>query len=157
MPIGSRPNYGNASITRASTLFSPSGAQIAPSPVKARSSTAKPGTRKTTAEVSATDETGCSGSITARSLGSFKLRRRSWLTPLSRLGGEIDKLSDQDKNRATRAMQCQTLVNLQWQEIDVLPLLDRISTIERQIREAREGNTTLLQISEQIGEAKEAR
>ena len=31
MQIGSRPNYGNASIMRASTLFSPSGAQIAPS------------------------------------------------------------------------------------------------------------------------------
>jgi hypothetical protein len=46
------------------------------------------------------------------------------------------------------------LVNLQWQEIDVLPLLDRISTIERQIREAREGNTTLLQISEQIDKQK---
>ncbi|MCR2832047.1 hypothetical protein NR402_17525, partial [Acidithiobacillus ferrooxidans] len=35
-----------------------------------------------------------------------------------------------------------------------LPLLDRISTIERQIREAREGNTTLLQISTQIEKQK---
>lgn len=52
-------------------------------------------------------------------------------------------------------MQCQTLVNLQWQEIDVLPLLDRISTIERQIREAREGNTALLQISQRIDKQKD--
>ena len=63
---------------------------------------------------------------------------------------EIETLANQDRNRATRAIQCQTLVNLQWQEIDVIPLLERISTIERQILEAREGNTALLQISERI-------
>jgi hypothetical protein len=38
--------------------------------------------------------------------------------------------------------------------IDVVPLLDRISTIEQQIREAREGNTALLQISERIDKQK---
>ncbi|MCK7574902.1 MAG: hypothetical protein MZV65_02760 [Chromatiales bacterium] len=47
-------------------------------------------------------------------------------------------------------MQCQTLVSLQWQEIDVVPLLDRIAAIELQIREAREGNTALLYLSERI-------
>ncbi|MGL1834428.1 ATP-binding protein [Rhodocyclaceae bacterium SMB388] len=87
-------------------------------------------------------------------LGLFQAQAQEQADAIARLGGEIDKLSDQDKNRATRAMQCQTLVNLQWQEIDVLPLLDRISTIERQIHEAREGNTTLQQISEQIEKQK---
>ena len=87
-------------------------------------------------------------------LGLFQSQAQEQADAIARLGGEIDKLSDQDKNRAARAMQCQTLVNLQWQEIDVFPLLDRISTIERQIREAREGNTTLLQISEQIEKQK---
>jgi uncharacterized protein YPO0396 len=87
-------------------------------------------------------------------LGVFKAQAQELADTIFRLGGEIDKLSDQDKNRATRAMQCQTLVNIQWQEIDLLPLLDRISTIERQIREARQENTSLLQISEQIEKQK---
>jgi uncharacterized protein YPO0396 len=83
-------------------------------------------------------------------LALFQIQAQGLADTITRLSGEIDKLSDQDKNRATRAMQCQTLVNLQWQEIDLLPLLDRISAIERQIREAREGNITLLQISGNI-------
>lgn len=83
-------------------------------------------------------------------LGLFQAQAQELADAIARLGGEIDKLTDQDNHRATRAMQCQTLVNLQWQEIDLLPLLDRISTIERQIRQAREDNTTLLQISERI-------
>jgi uncharacterized protein YPO0396 len=69
----------------------------------------------------------------------------------------IEKLADQDKNRANRAMQCQTLVNLQWQEIDVAPLLYRIDILNRNIRQAREGNTALQKISEQIDKQKKLR
>lgn len=84
----------------------------------------------------------------------FQAQAQEQADAIARLDGEIDKLANQDKNRAVRAIQCQTLVNLQWQEIDLLPLLDRISTLERQILAARQGNTTLLQISEQIGQQK---
>lgn len=84
----------------------------------------------------------------------FQAQAQDLAATISRLEGEIRKLAEQDKNRTTRAMQCQTLVNLQWQEIDLMPLLDRISTIERQIREAREGNSTLLQISARIEKQK---
>ncbi len=87
-------------------------------------------------------------------LGLFQAQAQELAATITRLRGEIETLADQDKNRATRAIQCQTLVNLQWQEIDVVPLLDRISTIEQQIREAREGNTALLQISERIDKQK---
>ena len=87
-------------------------------------------------------------------LGLFQAQAQELAATITRLGREIETLADQDKNRATRAMQCQTLVNLQWQEIDVIPLLDRIFTIERQIREAREGNTALLHISERIDKQK---
>lgn len=69
---------------------------------------------------------------------------------IARLDRALQVLKDQDDDRTTRVVQCQTLVNLQWQEIDVVPLLDRISVIERQIREARSGNTALQQISELI-------
>ena len=87
-------------------------------------------------------------------LGIFLAQVQEQKDAIARLDGEIEKLSAQDKNRAARAMQCQTLVNLQWQEIDMVPLLERISTLERQIREAREENAALLQISGQIGKQK---
>jgi len=88
-------------------------------------------------------------------LALFQTQALELAATITRLGGEIETLADQDKNRATRAIQCQTLVNLQWQEIDVIPLLDRISAIERLIREAQEDNTALQQISERIDKQKE--
>jgi uncharacterized protein YPO0396 len=88
-------------------------------------------------------------------LALFQKQAQELAATITRLGGEIDALVDQDNNRANRAMQCQTLVNLQWQEIDVSPLLERIAAIERQVREAREGNAALLQISERIGKQKD--
>lgn len=87
-------------------------------------------------------------------LAIFQAQAQELAATITRLQREIDAFADQDKNRASRAIQCQTLVNLQWQEIDVTPLLDRIAAIERQIREAHEGNTALLQISERINQQK---
>ena len=87
-------------------------------------------------------------------LSLFQAHAQELAATIARLEGEIDVLARRDTNRAARAMQCQTLVNLQWQEIDVIPLLDRISAIDRQIREARGGNTALLRISERVGKQK---
>jgi uncharacterized protein YPO0396 len=84
----------------------------------------------------------------------FQSRARELAATISDLSEEIKELADQDKNRMARAMQCQTLVNLQWQDIDISPLLYRIDTIKRQIREAQGGNAALLQISERIDKQK---
>jgi uncharacterized protein YPO0396 len=84
----------------------------------------------------------------------FQSRARELAATISDLSEQIKELADQDKNRMARAMQCQTLVNLQWQDIDISPLLYRIDTIKRQIREAQGGNAALLQISERIDKQK---
>jgi uncharacterized protein YPO0396 len=84
----------------------------------------------------------------------FQAQAQELAASIADLDRAIDKLDAQDQNRAERAMECQTLVNLQWQEIDVQPLLDRIASIERQLREAREGNTALRQISQRIEQLK---
>ena len=47
-------------------------------------------------------------------------------------------------------MQCQTFVNMQWHEIDLTPLIDRISVIEQQINETREGNAALQELGKRI-------
>jgi len=67
---------------------------------------------------------------------------------------KINTLSNQNTESLSRAMHCQTLSNLEWREIDVVPLLDRISSIEKSIREVREGNTALSELAKRITEQK---
>lgn len=87
-------------------------------------------------------------------LAIYAKQAQDFADAIVRLGKQIDTLGEQDNERARRAMQCQSLVNLQWQEIDLAPLLNRIAAIEKLLRELREGNTALRQISERIGQQK---
>jgi uncharacterized protein YPO0396 len=73
---------------------------------------------------------------------------------VSECDAKLNSLSNRDRENRSRAMHCQTLVNLQWQEIDVVPLLQRISDIENSIRKVREGNTALQEIARLINEQK---
>jgi uncharacterized protein YPO0396 len=66
------------------------------------------------------------------------------------LGAQLDALRGQRQARAGRLLHCQTLVNLQWQEIDVLPLADRIATIQRQLDALQTGNVDLQRIEERL-------
>ena len=63
---------------------------------------------------------------------------------------QITSLRLQVNSRAVRLMHCQTLVNLQWQEVDALPLAERISVIDRQLTSIRDGNATLQAIDERL-------
>lgn len=63
---------------------------------------------------------------------------------------QLRNLNDEERKRRERALQCQTLVNVQWMEIEVAPLLDRIVTIDRTLRETRDENTTLRELDRQI-------
>ncbi|MCL2237495.1 MAG: hypothetical protein FWC05_04465, partial [Treponema sp.] len=67
---------------------------------------------------------------------------------------KINTLSNQNTKSVSRAMHCQTLSNLEWKEIDIVPLLNRISSIEDSIREVREGNTALNELAERISKQK---
>lgn len=73
----------------------------------------------------------------------------------TRLDAEFERLRLQQQQGAARAIACSTLVNLQWQEIDVLPPLTRIGAIEQQLQALREGNSTLQQIDQQLREQAE--
>ncbi|QFY89759.1 ATP-binding protein [Magnetovirga frankeli] len=69
---------------------------------------------------------------------------------IAELDEHIKALTDQEGARAKRAIHCQTLVNLQWQEVDIAPLLTGIDKLERRIRDALEGNTELKNIADRI-------
>jgi uncharacterized protein YPO0396 len=68
----------------------------------------------------------------------------------AQLDAQLRALRAQRQARAARLLQCQTLVNLQWQEIDVLPLADRIATIQRQLDALQTGNADLQRIEERL-------
>ena len=85
----------------------------------------------------------------------FRQQAQVLADEISSTGKKIDLLSEQDNRSDKRARNCQTLVNLQWQEIDVIPLIDKISGIDKLIKEKREGNKKLLEIAELITRQKD--
>lgn len=80
----------------------------------------------------------------------FEQQARQLADHAAELSRKLKVLVDHDKAQRARAMHWQTLVNLRWQEIDAAAVLDRISTLERQIRDVQSGNIALQQIGEQI-------
>jgi len=72
-----------------------------------------------------------------------------------KLRAELDGLRRQRQAQASRLLQCQTLINLQWQEIDVLPVAERIAAIQRQLDALRNGNTDLQRIDERLRQQKD--
>lgn len=68
---------------------------------------------------------------------------------------QVASLQQQLADVIRRQRHCQTLVNLQWIEIDVLPLADRIAAIERQLASIRDGNVNLQAIDARLREQRE--
>ena len=83
-------------------------------------------------------------------LALFQTQAQTLAAQITQLEADIERLATEDNDQALRAMQCQTLVNLQWQDIDIAPLLSRIDTLAQQIHDAQQGNASLQQLSQQI-------
>ncbi len=89
-------------------------------------------------------------------LALYRRQAQELAGKISDLDERIKVLTDQEGARAKRAIHCQTLVNLQWQEVDVAPLLTGIDKLERWIRDALEGNTELKDVADQVERQKRA-
>jgi uncharacterized protein YPO0396 len=63
---------------------------------------------------------------------------------------KLRNLAQEEQQLGQRVLACQTLANTQWQEIDVPPLLARITSIQQSLQELREGNATLNQLGARI-------
>lgn len=63
---------------------------------------------------------------------------------------KLAALSDLQRKRQVEAIHCQTLANLQWSEIDVAPVIDKINWLNAQISDAKKQNKDLEKLSEQI-------
>ena len=87
-------------------------------------------------------------------LALYREQTQELAAEISALDGRIRALAEQEGARARRAIHCQTLCNLQWQEVDVAPLLSAIDEIECRLRDALEGNTELKNVADQIEQQK---
>lgn len=88
-------------------------------------------------------------------LALFEQEERQLRARQDELEGQFNAIREQRQNQAARLLQCQALVNLQWQEVDVLPLVDRIAAVERHLRGVREGNSLLQSIDERLRQQQE--
>jgi uncharacterized protein YPO0396 len=88
-------------------------------------------------------------------LALFEQRAQALADQISQLDKKISQFSKNDRERAERDLQCQILANTEWQEIDVSPLLMRISTIKKQLSDFRAGNTALQKLEQSIAQQKQ--
>ncbi len=71
---------------------------------------------------------------------------------ISSLQEELRGLEDAEKARMNRYSHCRTLMNLQWSEVDVEILVQRIAAIEQNVRETLSKNKSLQEIEGRLGE-----
>lgn len=83
-------------------------------------------------------------------LALYEQQERELAAKIGALESQLAALRTRARERDKQRLYCQTLVNLQWQEIDVLPIVDRIAAIDRQLKSIRDGNATLHKIDEQL-------
>ncbi len=73
---------------------------------------------------------------------------------LRQIDDDIKAVADEEAQRNERAMACQTLANIQWQEIDLAPLADRIAALKRQLELALADDTPLHEIARRYDKQK---
>jgi uncharacterized protein YPO0396 len=83
-------------------------------------------------------------------LALYRKQAQDLAEKISEIDDRIKTISAQEQDIAKRAIHCQTLVNLQWQEVDLAPLLTGIDKLENRIRVALEGNKALKDVADQI-------
>ena len=83
-------------------------------------------------------------------LDLFERKAQEEALALEACNRKIRDLRQEEGSRGQRLLNCQTLANTQWQEIDVTSLLERIDMIERTVRELHEGNATLQEIDRRM-------
>lgn len=80
----------------------------------------------------------------------FEAHAQDLATQLSEIEGKLQRLQEEETSRQARVLHLQTIVNAQWVEIDVVPLMDAIGALRRRIEEAKKGNAPLKEVSEEL-------
>lgn len=76
----------------------------------------------------------------------FEERAAAAAKKLTHCESRIRDFKEAERQKTERALLCQKLANVEWQEIDVAPLLDRLTAIGNSLRQLREGSTVLREL-----------
>jgi uncharacterized protein YPO0396 len=85
-------------------------------------------------------------------LALYERRGRELTEQLVALNRDITAMEHRDKHRNERALLCQTLANLRWNELDVVPVVERLAAIHRELEAIRAGNESLARVAKEIEE-----
>ncbi len=80
----------------------------------------------------------------------YEERAHQLVEEIGLLKKKLEQLESERDKHEERLMACQSLANLQWQEIDVVGVLDRIQALEKLLSEFRDGNSVLKELGERI-------
>lgn len=89
-------------------------------------------------------------------LALYQGRSRELDTELTGLDRQLETLSEERTGAQQRALACQVLMNLQWRDIDVAGLLNRIQGIGNELKRLRDGNAELADLGRRIEAARVA-
>jgi len=89
-------------------------------------------------------------------LALFEKKAADSARSLEEMNLKIRSLRREDDVRSQQLLCSQTLSNMQWEEIDVVSISDRISAIDRTLRELHEANVTLQELDPRIEKQKKA-
>ena len=84
----------------------------------------------------------------------YRKQAQEYADTLAMLGEQIRESEARENSLRTRTLHCQSLVNLQWQEVDLASLLTGIDKLEQRIATALETNTELKEIARKIEQQK---
>jgi len=85
----------------------------------------------------------------------YENEEKQLISNLKEQTAALEQLVVDDQKRGRDMLQYQTLNNLQWQEIDITPLIERLARINEQLQSLRNDNANLLKLGEKIKKQKE--
>ncbi|MBL1141861.1 MAG: ATP-binding protein [Proteobacteria bacterium] len=80
----------------------------------------------------------------------YQERAQQLATEISQIDEALKSLSSEKEQQQEQYSSAHVLVNLQWQDIDMASVMDRIGLLEKQLKELRSGNRELQNLSNQI-------
>jgi len=89
-------------------------------------------------------------------LNFYRTRGQELAERITEFERKLSNLQGETTQQHERYTACIRLMNIEWQDIDVGSVLDRIHEIGRQIQELREGNRELLELGEKIEKQRNA-
>jgi uncharacterized protein YPO0396 len=87
-------------------------------------------------------------------LSLYQRRGRELQAEVDGLERQLAALAEQRSGAQQRALACQVLMNLQWREIDLAGLLDRVQAIGQELERLRRGDRELADLGRRIAQAR---